>query len=155
MSAWEEQFKRMARALKKVEQPKTDDEEALDDIYSFFQNCWHLKDWIQHDDSLPPKISYAIVRDAHKMESLRFCADLANGSKHLKLDKMERHGAKLLRIGKLAVSDAKTGEILSSSEIGYVIGSKNGSPAPSDVIGFSLRAFQDWKDLLAKYKLGM
>ena|ERR1700719_794556 len=152
MSAWEQQFKRVARALKKVEQRKTDDEEELDDIYNFFQNCWHLKDWIKNDDGLSQEIRDAIVRDAETTESLRFCADLANGSKHLKLQK-ERHGAKLWHIRAISVTDGKTGEILSSAEIGYVIASKDGSPTPSDLIGFSRKAVQDWKDLLAKHKL--
>jgi hypothetical protein len=57
-----------------------------DDLWSFFQNCWHLKDWIKNDDTLDAKIRTKIVDEAHASPALMVCADLANASKHLKLD---------------------------------------------------------------------
>ena len=55
-----------------------------DELYAFFLNCYHLKDWLQHDRSVA-----SVVRDIedyiNRSESLSVCADLANASKHLKL----------------------------------------------------------------------
>jgi hypothetical protein len=155
MSPWESQFKRVIRALKKVEQPNSDKDAELDDLYSFFQNCWHLRDWIRNDGSLPQDIRDAIIIAAEHTESLKFCADLANGSKHLKLIRSGRKGAQLWHIESILVKDAKTGEVLSQAPVGYLIGSKQGSPTPSDVIGFSRKAVQDWKDLLAAHGLNL
>ena len=51
-----------------------------DDLHHFFQDCWHLKEWIKNDRSLhlPANIEDAVA--SHK--ALRIVADLANGSKH-------------------------------------------------------------------------
>jgi len=152
MSRWKAQFERMSRALKKVEQPSGDRDAERDDLYSFFQACWHLKDWIKNDDSLQQDMRDAIVHAVETTESLQFCADLANGSKHLKL-KRERKGANLWHVESLQNIDAKTGEVISKVEIGYMVASKQGIPTPSDVIGFSRKAVRDWKDLLVQHGL--
>lgn len=86
MAAWNLQFSRVLRSLKRIEEINNDDsDEFLDALLTFFQNCWHLKEWIRNDDGLPTHVRSAITREAEKLESLQFCADLANGSKHLKL----------------------------------------------------------------------
>jgi hypothetical protein len=118
----------------------------------FFQNCWHLKDWIKNDDTIPANVRAAIAREAEKIESLQFCADLANISKHFKLTR-ERVGARLWHIRFIATIDADTGEVTSEAPIGYTVASKVGSPTPSDIVGFARRAVQDWTTLLLKHGL--
>jgi site-specific recombinase XerD len=64
-------------------------EDIMDDIVAFFQNCYHLKDWIEHDtvskarlDSLGIDIDRALINADDDMKLL---ADLCNGSKHMEL----------------------------------------------------------------------
>jgi len=56
----------------------------VDEMYSFFENCYHLKDRLKNDQA-----SARTVTDIEAMitnsTSLSICADLANGSKHLTL----------------------------------------------------------------------
>lgn len=57
---------------------------AIDTVLSFFEAIHHLKDWLENDP-----IS-GITKDEgdsliNRSLMLRLCADLANGSKHLKL----------------------------------------------------------------------
>jgi hypothetical protein len=51
MAAWQSQYDRLLRSLRKVERADEDPTVQLDDLFSFFQNCWHLKDWIKNDDA--------------------------------------------------------------------------------------------------------
>ncbi|MCX6101157.1 MAG: hypothetical protein NTV92_07020 [Candidatus Bipolaricaulota bacterium] len=59
-------------------------ENYVDDIYSFFIHCYHLKDWISGDPTSPLRDSVSSFgRDS---ESFQICRDLCNGAKHLALD---------------------------------------------------------------------
>jgi hypothetical protein len=62
-----------------------------DDLQHFFQDCWHLKDWIKNDSSAGIGANIESEVDAHK--ALRIVADLANGSKHLARNRPGREGA--------------------------------------------------------------
>ncbi len=56
-----------------------------DDVYSFFQNCYHLKDWIKND---PYCASWPSVETLiNTNQDLQLCADLCNAQKHLTLTK--------------------------------------------------------------------
>jgi hypothetical protein len=150
MASWESQFERLKRSLRKVERAAGASDERLDDLICFFQHCWHLKDWIKNDDSLPRTTRVAVVRDVEKTDSLLFCADLANGSKHLQL-KNPRKGARIWKFKGLT-SDPKSGEVLSQVE-GFGIASKHGTPQPYDIVMFTRKAVKDWKDILKKHGL--
>ena len=51
------------------------------------QSMWHLKDWILNDSDFGAKDKNALKKDIHSSRCLLVCADLANGSKHLSLDR--------------------------------------------------------------------
>lgn len=54
-----------------------------DDVYSFFINCHHLKDWIISDPAVT--LSNQNVENWVKVNpALLICADMCNGAKHLK-----------------------------------------------------------------------
>ena len=54
-----------------------------DDVYAFFQNCYHLKDWIKND---PYCTGWSSVETLINSDpNLQLCADLCNGQKHLTL----------------------------------------------------------------------
>jgi hypothetical protein len=59
-----------------------------DDVWSFFQNCWHLKDWVKNDElrkqqrpDVWPRIKLAIEQSP----VLAIANDMGSGTKHLAL----------------------------------------------------------------------
>jgi len=55
-----------------------------DEVYAFFQNCHHLRDWILNDDNL--NIDAETLRNfINNHQELQICGDLCNGTKHLTL----------------------------------------------------------------------
>jgi hypothetical protein len=92
-----EQFARVERYLARFKEfvqghPHTrSSEHYQDDVYAFFQNCYHLKDWIKHDPACAgwqPHVEDVIDESA----DLSLCADLCNGLKHLSLTRGQRSG---------------------------------------------------------------
>jgi hypothetical protein len=59
--------------------------EFQDMMWSFFQHCWHVKDWILNDPLASTTQKEAACEMAHKSDVLRICQDLCNGTKHLQL----------------------------------------------------------------------
>ena len=89
MPAYMEQLNRVRRMLERINrnQNRSADDYG-DDVWSFFQNCWHLKDWIKNDPHIP---IHGSIEDLVKTSPpLMICADLANGTKHLKFDRPPR-----------------------------------------------------------------
>jgi hypothetical protein len=100
MSAAHDQLARVQRYLDRFKElndglmpARTSTDYYIDDVYSFFQHCHHLKDWIKNDEALPlPKRNGA---EGHLAASddLKLCADIANGTKHLLLTRKTHSGA--------------------------------------------------------------
>ena len=65
--------------------------EYQDDVWAFFQNCWHLTDWVENDSELKSDLRKRI-RKAWLASTLlnMVCRDMANGTKHLALRKRRR-----------------------------------------------------------------
>ena len=95
MSMFLEQFERVKRYLKRIENQDRDSTEYDDDLWSFFLNCYHLKDWIRNDPEVEEEIRGGVEEFVSGNEELRICADLANRSKHLKLDRFVRDDARI------------------------------------------------------------
>jgi hypothetical protein len=51
-----------------------------DDMYSFFVHAYHLKDWLEADGT-------NVHRELASSEVLRLCADIANATKHVDLER--------------------------------------------------------------------
>lgn len=82
-------------------------EHCQDAGYHFFQDCWHIRDWIKHDKYLEltdNQIKQLKVRFSEN-KYLQICNDIANGSKHLLFDKTGQKNSKrdfdpgIMRIG--------------------------------------------------------
>ncbi len=58
-----------------------------DEIYAFYLNCYHLKDWIINCDAAPNERVEEFINSS---TDLKLCADICNGLKHLKLDRQPR-----------------------------------------------------------------
>jgi len=82
----QEQWKRVEIGLGRVEQVYAGrsggSDEALYDLYSFFLNCYQLRDWLRADpkSGMSDDEVDAVIRNC---VPLRVCADLANRTKHV------------------------------------------------------------------------
>ena len=83
-----EQFDRMKRWYDRVRKISEGKEHNLptdyyqDEVYAFFINCYHLKDWIKNDAETHVA-SEEVEKFVNNSEFLKVCGDLCNGSKHL------------------------------------------------------------------------
>ena len=59
--------------------------EFQDMMWAFFQNCWHVKDWLHHDPLASTGQKTSAIALAHQSGALTICRDLCNGTKHLNL----------------------------------------------------------------------
>jgi len=89
-SEYQEQFTRVKRWYKRfvtINEGRLHDLESdnyQDEVYAFFLNCYHLKDWIKNDKNVGT--AAAKVEDfVDNNEELSICADICNSLKHLKL----------------------------------------------------------------------
>lgn len=155
--AYREQFERVQRFLVRIESvnPKLElvPEEQLeqeDMLWAFFQNSWHLKDWIASDDAAPTKLSKPIERLCKQYPSLMICADLANRTKHFRLKKPPRVDAKVIRQIAVQVGDsAARGESTSMSEVRYRYTIVDNTGKSYDVLEIARQAVKDWKNLIS------
>jgi hypothetical protein len=90
VTGYRDQLDRARRFLDRVETnpdgfENLNDVEFQDMMWSFFQHCWHVKDWVQHDPLASDAQKKAVVDQAHASALLKICRDLCNGTKHLKL----------------------------------------------------------------------
>lgn len=94
MAKYEEQLARVKRyyeRFKRLNDGKATEElsEAdVDDVYAFFQNCYHLKDWLKNDPAYKSHTPQQIEGHVNSTPDLCICADICNGSKHLSLNRL-------------------------------------------------------------------
>lgn len=55
----------------------------LDDVYAFFMNCYHLKDWFIQSGA---RTKGEVEKHVNDSEALSLCGDICNGLKHYRLD---------------------------------------------------------------------
>ena len=99
----QEQFERMKRwyeRIKKIDQGMPHNLSFVnlpssyfyDEVYAFFLNCYHLRDWIQNDDTVKPLEKEKLKPFIKQNECMRLCADICIGIKHLKRTKSDYSG---------------------------------------------------------------
>ena len=98
LTGWREQYDRMKRShtrLLSVTDGSTAiaSDDARDTLIHFYQDAYHLKDWIIEDSTLGlPRQAVEAAIDASR--PLTICADVCNGVKHFRLRRPRRAGAK-------------------------------------------------------------
>lgn len=92
--SWYVQYARMHRSFERMKIESSSMEEYEDAVYHFFQDAWHLKDWLKHDPNISASVKSRIEADLRTQQSLCAAADIANGSKHVELPN-SRVGAKI------------------------------------------------------------
>ncbi len=91
----QEQFERMKRwyeRIKKINQGELHNLSFInlspgyfyDEFYAFFVNCYHLKDWIQNDDTVKPLEKEKVEPFIKQDKCMSACRDICIGIKHLK-----------------------------------------------------------------------
>ena len=141
---WRAQYDRMERGytrLNKLYQSSVDYE---DDIQHYFQDCWHLKDWIKNDVNVNQAVRDSIESEVNNHKPLRIVADLANGSKHLSRH-THREGAHVTS-SNLTLTLGKPG-----IDIVYTISLGDGSDLNEKAL--VKETFDDWQIVLKKLNL--
>jgi hypothetical protein len=77
------QFDRARRFLDRIESTQSNDVEFQDMVWAFFQNCHHMRDWVNNDPLISREKKSAVLKKAGNSLALRRSADLCNGTKHL------------------------------------------------------------------------
>src|SRR5688500_903473 len=96
--AFQEQWERAVRWYERFRELNHGREHTMpsdnyqDEIYAFFQNCYHLKDWIKNDAAAPARMKQAVEGHISGSPALSLCADLCNASKHFTLNSAPRSG---------------------------------------------------------------
>jgi hypothetical protein len=85
MRPYQAQLARVERFLNRISTPNANRDEYEDFFWAFFQNCWHLRDWIKHDSSISTTKRQSIARAVARSSILKVCGCTANRSKHYKL----------------------------------------------------------------------
>lgn len=85
IDGWYGMYLRMMRFYNRAKNSENNTDE-LDFYIVFFQNCFHLKDWIigfkSHEDSEWANKIHELINNSYY---LKICRDICNGLKHLKL----------------------------------------------------------------------
>ena len=90
LTKYQEQYNRLNRwykRFKEINDGKIHDKPSeiyQDDVYAFFMNCHHLKDWIKNDTAAA-SVANNVENYINNNPDLSLCADICNGVKHLRL----------------------------------------------------------------------
>ncbi|KKS35075.1 MAG: hypothetical protein UU95_C0005G0038 [Parcubacteria group bacterium GW2011_GWC2_42_12] len=95
----ESQFRSMERVFNKImadfenREFSKSSRERLDEVYNFFQICYHLREWIQKDSKVDQIVKDKLPTFEKDNSPIQFliCRDLCNKTKHSILDKIKGH----------------------------------------------------------------
>jgi len=143
-----EQTGRIVRSFNKLPKKnvsKKISEKMKDDYHHFFQDCFHLKDWIINDDELSNQIKNEVENFINTSKYLKHVADIANASKHLKLTRYIRVDEDI----DFEVLDVISGD--KRKEM-FTVKSKSNSFGGNDL---PINALKEWNQFLDRHGLGM
>lgn len=156
-----EQFKRVKRYLDRIDPANKyhgDQLEFEDNLWSFFQNAWHLKDHIKNDHSINHVQIESIVDSYH---SLKICADVANRTKHRLLTKKNRVDANHISTHVKIIIPVSLEETLISKQkpyptlkaegslYNYVI--QDSSGLKYEAIDLAHQIVRDWEEIIERH----
>ncbi len=134
MLRWYARFKRVTEG----KGLKDDVEYHKDDMRAFFENCFHLRDWILNDER-SGNARNAVKAFVNVMQCMQVCAEIANSRKHLKLTRTRRkqHPAPGSR-----GFDLKRGGTTPTIRVSYTIATASG---PRDAFQLATECVEAWK----------
>ncbi len=87
IGGWKAQADRVwrwhARLVNSSANSASSPDERIDFFLTFCQNCYALRDWLEKDNAVPKDRLDTLIQG---LLPLRICRDIANGSKHLKVN---------------------------------------------------------------------
>ena len=96
--------------------------EAADLAEAFFNQCYHLKDWIKKDPAVGPRVDVeAYIRN---VGALRIVADYCNSLKHAGLDQKSRSGGQVENVLTHLKMDITPRGFVSSAQVEIILGGK-------------------------------
>lgn len=154
--SYQDQLERARRWLKRLEDasshpndmndplPTEKHEEYQDYLYAFFQNCWHLKDWILNDTGAPGGLQKAVrkVDKQGSIVSLMLCAGVANGSKHLRQARDPKRRAKT--VGEIEVEIDPKG----NSQTTYTYKVNDDSGNSYEALELARQSLKEWETII-------
>jgi hypothetical protein len=149
MSKYQEQYNRMKRwydrfeILQKGRPHDMHTDNYLDETYTFFMNCYHLKDWIKLDASVPTPVKQAVESHITSSLPLQLCADICNSLKHLRLTKKPRSSQKPV-LGKQSIA-LTVGSAPTTISLKYEIDTTTG---PIDAFDLATQCVNSWDAFL-------
>lgn len=147
LSNYQEQFERLNRwykRFKEINNGRIHDKSSefyKDDVYAFFMNCYHLKDWIINDPATEAD-DKLVENYINKNRELLICADICNGLKHFRLKKERSKESP-----KLGGMKAKVhlGTEPTTIAVEYEI---NTSSGPIDAFDLATKCMKAWEDFI-------
>lgn len=82
---WESQYDRLLRWRERIRKINASEphNEHIDLVLAFFQNCYHLRDWLENSGVVTSSDLQALFDSD---TSLYLCRSICNGSKHFRID---------------------------------------------------------------------
>ena len=145
MSAARNQLAKAKRLLAVIEEQKAGDQ-AHDTVFSFFENCWHVKDHLKNDSTVPQSVRDSVEDDVKQFDDLMIAADIANRSKHLVLNRPPRRDARI-SVYHITAYEGSDQEPSASYEISLAGGSTR------DALAVARGAVAAWDCLFTRYHL--
>ncbi|MCK4622815.1 MAG: hypothetical protein KAT62_11450 [Desulfuromonadales bacterium] len=115
-----------------------------DDVFAFFLNCYHIKDWIKNDSTLDIT-SKSVETFINQNNELSICADICNAHKHLKLDKPPRSDQER-KFGP-RVFQVKVGTCDTEIKVNYTIETISGE---IDAFDLATKCLALWEEFIEK-----
>ena len=109
-----------------------------DDVYAFFMNCYHLKDWIKKDPAAA-SVANMVENYINNNPELSLCADICNGLKHFHFNR-DRSG-KSPEFGKTAAK-LYIGSGPTTIALKYEIKTKSGTIDAFDLATKCIKAWE-------------
>jgi hypothetical protein len=147
----EEQFERVKRwyeRFKRIDEGTSHEKSTefyQDDVYAFFLNCYHLKDWIKHDSTVPKSVTSIVENFVGGSKHLAICADICNSIKHLTLTKPPRSGKAPQWGSRNVKATLYEPSSKSTVTVNYSIMTATG---PMDAFDLATKCVQEWEQFI-------
>lgn len=149
MHKYSEQLDRLKRSfsrLAKINIGKKHDlpsENYRDELFTFFLNCYHLKDWLKNDSNFQVNGS-TVENFINGNDDLKICADICNGHKHFSLN--NPRSTESPTVGGQNIS-LKLGAGEPEISIKFIIDTNSG---PRDGFELATNCLKLWEDFIAQ-----
>jgi hypothetical protein len=154
---YKDQLERLKRAREKLNDYNVNQIIYKDNLWSFFQNAYHLKDWLKNDSNftLSNKSIEDFITDS---KFVKIAADLANRSKHLKLTNERGHNSdcnkESVTIFVNTVSfDNEVNKLMPKPKVIYYYLIENDNNESFNHIDLADNIINEWTELIEKYIL--